>query len=775
MKQRLKSRMIYFCDQQIIILLIRISAKSIMPRKIILVGLLYICTAITISAQNINSKIEKRIDNLLMQMTFEEKIGQMNQLHIEDTQRVKNEIRKGHVGSVMSVVDPIIVNELQRIAVEESRLHIPLLIARDVIHGYKTIFPIPLGQAASFNPQIVKEGAKVAASEASAAGIRWTFAPMIDITHDPRWGRIAESFGEDPLLVSTMGVAMIQGFQGESLTNPASIAACAKHFAGYGATEGGRDYNSTFIPERQYRNLYLRPFEKAVETGVATLMTSFNDNDGVPSSGNTFLLKEILRNEWKFNGFVVSDWASISEMVKHGFCSDEKEAAMKAANAGLDMEMVSETYMNYLPQLIAEKKVTLKAIDDAVRNILRLKFRMGLFENPYCKDLREKTFYNPQHLEAAKKAAIQSAVLLKNENKTLPIGNHVKTILIVGPLADAPHEQLGTWVFDAEDSHSQTPLNAIKQLCGDKVQIIYKPVLRFSRDSSNNQIHEAVQLASQADIILAFVGEEAILSGEAHCLTNLNLQGAQSALIDAMAQTGKPLITVIMAGRPLTIEHEINKSNALLYAWHPGTMGGPAIADLLFGNEVPSGKLPVTFPKSVGQIPLYYNHNNTGRPANGNELHINQIPVGADQTSLGNTSFYLDMGEKPLFPFGFGLSYTTFKYSNLQVSTHDIKSYDSLFVSFDLENNGNFEAVEVVQFYVQDVAASITRPVKELMQFQRINLKPAEKKHIIFKLTAANLSFWNIDMKKVVEPGKFNLWVGGSSIGDLSSYFTVTL
>ena len=774
MKQRLKIGMIYFCKQQIIILLIRISAKSIMTRKIILVGL-YICTAITISSQNTNSKIEKRIDSILRQMTIEEKIGQMNQLHIENTQRVKSEIRKGHVGSVMSVVDPIIINELQRIAVEESRLHIPLLIARDVIHGYKTIFPIPLGQAASFNPQIVEEGARVTATEASAAGIRWTFAPMIDITHDPRWGRIAESFGEDPLLVSTMGVAMIRGFQGESLANPTSIAACAKHFAGYGATEGGRDYNSTFIPERLYRNLYLRPFEKAVETGVATLMTSFNDNDGVPSSGNTFLLKEILRNEWKFDGFVVSDWASISEMVKHGFCSDEKEAAMKAANAGLDMEMVSETYMNYLPQLIAEKKIKLKAIDDAVRNILRLKFRMGLFENPYCKDLREKVFYNQQHLETAKKAAIQSIVLLKNENRTLPIGNHVKTILIVGPLADAPHEQLGTWVFDAEDSHSQTPLNAIKQLCGDKVQIIYKPVLRFSRDSSSIQIQEAIQLASQADIILAFVGEEAILSGEAHCLTNLNLQGAQSALIDAMAQTGKPLITVIMAGRPLTIEHEINKSNALLYAWHPGTMGGPAIADLLFGNEIPSGKLPVTFPKSVGQIPLYYNHNNTGRPANGNELQINQIPVGADQTSLGNTSFYLDMGEKPLFPFGFGLSYTTFKYSNLQLSTHDIKSNDSLFVSFDLENSGKFDAIEVAQLYVQDVAASVTRPVKELIQFQRINLKAAEKKHLIFKVTANALSFWNIDMKKVVEPGKFNLWIGGSSIGCLKTDFTYTL
>ena len=745
-----------------------------MKIKIILLGLFF-CTVVTINSQTTDPKIEKRIDKLLKQMTLDEKIGQMNQLHIENTQRVKSEIRKGHVGSVMSVVDPIIVNELQRIAVEESRLHIPLLIARDVIHGYKTIFPIPLGQAASFNPNIVEAGARIAAVEASAAGIRWTFAPMIDITHDPRWGRIAESFGEDPLLVSSMGAAMIRGFQGESLDNPASIAACAKHFAGYGATEGGRDYNSTFIPERLYRNLYLRPFEKAVETGVATLMTSFNDNDGVPSSGNSFLLKQVLRKEWKFDGFVVSDWASVSEMVKHGFCTDEKEAAMKATNAGLDMEMVSETYMNYLPQLITENKVSIKVIDDAVRNILRLKFKMGLFDNPYCKDLREKVFYNPQHLETAKEAAVQSAVLLKNENETLPVDKRVKTILIVGPLANAPHEQLGTWVFDGEDSHTQTPLNAIKQLCGDNVKILYEPVLKFSRDTSSTQLLKVVPLALQADMIIAFVGEEAILSGEAHCLTNLNLQGAQSDLIDVLSQTGKPLVTVIMAGRPLTIEHEINKSNALLYAWHPGTMGGPAIADLLFGKEVPSGKLPVTFPKSVGQIPFYYNHNNTGRPASGNELTINQIPVGADQTSLGNTSFYLDAGEKPLFPFGFGLSYSKFKYSNLQLSTHEINSNDTLIVSFDLENNGKFEAVEVAQLYIQDIAASVTRPVKELVEFQRINLKPAEKKTVTFKLTAANLSFWNIDMKKIVEPGKFNLWVGGNSMGNLNTDFTYTL
>lgn len=737
----------------------------------------YACFTLLVIAQTSNSdaNTEKRVNMLLKQMTLEEKIGQMNQLHIENSQRVKAEIRKGHVGSVMSVVDPKSVNELQRIAVKESRLHIPLLIARDVIHGFKTIFPIPLGQAATFNPEIVEEGAKMAAIEATAAGIRWTFAPMIDIAHDPRWGRIAESFGEDPLLSSTMGVAMIHGFQGKSLSSATSMAACAKHFAGYGATEGGRDYNSTFISERLYRNLYLRPFEAAVAEGVATLMTSFNDNDGVPSSGNSFLLKRILRNEWNFKGFVVSDWASVSEMVKHGFCADDKEAAMKAVNAGLDMEMVSETYMNYLPQLIAEKKVSMEVIDNAVCNILRIKFQMGLFEQPYCSDLREKVFYNSHHLEIAKLSAEQSVVLLKNEKQTLPFKNNVKTILVVGPMANAPHEQLGTWVFDGEDSHTVTPLKALQQNYGDKVKILYEPVLGYSRDTSCTQIPHAVQLATQADAIIAFVGEESILSGEAHCLTNLNLQGAQSTLIKALAQVGKPLVTVIMAGRPLTIENEVKFSGAVLYAWHPGTMGGPAIADLLFGKAVPSGKLPVTFPKTVGQIPIYYNHNNTGRPASGNELKIDRIPVGADQTSLGNTSFYLDAGTEPLFPFGYGLSYTTFNYSGLKLSSKKLQRNDKLTVSFDLENTGNYEGDEVAQLYIQDVSASITRPVKELKQFRRVFLRPHEKKHVIFEIKTTDLEFWGIDTKRVLEAGQFNLWVGGDSNGSLSSNFDLNL
>lgn len=721
-----------------------------------------------------NNSIEERIDSLLRKMTLEEKIGQMNQLHCENFQYLKEETRKGRVGSVMSITDPEIFNEVQRIAVKESRLGIPLVNARDVIHGFKTIFPIPLGQAASFNPEIVETGARIAATEASAAGIRWTFAPMIDITHDPRWGRIAEGFGEDPLLVSMMGAAAIKGFQGKTLNEPTSIAACAKHFAGYGATEGGRDYNSTFIPERRFRNLYLRPFEAAVQAGTATLMTAFNDNDGIPSTANPFLLKKVLREEWKFDGVVVSDWASVSEMINHGFCTDAPEAALKATNAGTDIEMVSETYINHLPQLIKEGKVSQATIDNAVRNILRLKFRLGLFEHPYITDRRKDTFYRNDFLQAAQDAAEQSAVLLKNERETLPIRYGTKTILVTGPLADAPHEQLGTWVFDGDASHSQTPLQALRKMCGDSINILYAPGLSYSRDTVTTHFSKVTELAETADIILAFVGEESILSGEAHCLANLNLQGAQSELLHRLREVGKPLATIVMAGRPLTIGKELALSDAMLYSFHPGTMGGPALANLLFGKAVPSGKLPVTFPLEVGQIPMYYNHTNTGRPASGQEKSVSTIPVSAEQTSLGNTSFYLDAGKEPLFPFGYGLSYTTFSYANLQLSASRYAQNDTIIITFDLTNTGRLDATETAQLYFRDLSASVTRPVKELAAFKRVHLKAGETRRIEMKLPAGKLSFWNHEMKYGVEPGRFDLWIGGNSREGLKTTFNIT-
>lgn len=724
--------------------------------------------------ENPDVAIEQKVDALLSQMTLEEKLGQMNQIssygNIDDMISL---IKKGEIGSILNEVDPARINALQRAAVQESRLGIPLLIARDVIHGYKTIFPIPLGQAASFDPQVAEDGARVAAIEASSVGIRWTFAPMIDIARDPRWGRIAEGCGEDTYLTTVMGAAMVKGYQGDSLNDPTAIAACPKHFVGYGAVEGGRDYNSTFIPERRLRNVYLPPFEAAAKAGAATFMTSFNDNDGVPSTGNTFILRNVLRDEWGFDGIVVTDWASAAEMMSHGFAADEKEVAMKAVNAGVDMEMVSYTFVKKLPELIKEGKVKETTIDNAVRNILRIKYRLGLFDQPYV-DENKDVMYAPAHLEAAKRAAVESAILLKNEKQTLPLGNSIKTVAIIGPMADAPYEQMGTWVFDGEKSHTVTPLTAIREQFGDKVQVLYEPGLGYSRDRNTSGIAKAVSTASHADAVLIFVGEEAILSGEAHCLADLNLQGAQSELIEAVAKTGKPLVTVVMAGRPLTIGKEVELSDAVLYMFHPGTMGGPALADLLWGKAVPSGKTPVTFPKMVGQIPVYYAHNNTGRPATKKETLLDDIEVEAGQTSLGCTSFYMDAGFDPLFPFGYGLSYTTFAYSNIKLSSTNLKKDDVLTITFDLENTGNYEGTEIAQLYVQDKVGSVTRPVKELKRFTRITLKPGEKKNISFELPISELAFWNIDMQHVVEAGDFNLWVAPDSQSGAPVTFKVT-
>lgn len=724
--------------------------------------------------ENPDVAIEQKVDALLSQMTLEEKLGQMNQIssygNIDDMISL---IKKGEIGSILNEVDPARINALQRAAVQESRLGIPLLIARDVIHGYKTIFPIPLGQAASFDPQVAEDGARVAAIEASSVGIRWTFAPMIDIARDPRWGRIAEGCGEDTYLTTVMGAAMVKGYQGDSLNDPTAIAACPKHFVGYGAVEGGRDYNSTFIPERRLRNVYLPPFEAAAKAGAATFMTSFNDNDGVPSTGNTFILRNVLRDEWGFDGIVVTDWASAAEMMSHGFAADEKEVAMKAVNAGVDMEMVSYTFVKKLPELIKEGKVKETTIDNTVRNILRIKYRLGLFDQPYV-DENKDVMYAPAHLEAAKRAAVESAILLKNEKQTLPLGNSIKTVAIIGPMADAPYEQMGTWVFDGEKSHTVTPLTAIREQFGDKVQVLYEPGLGYSRDRNTSGIAKAVSAASRADAVLIFVGEEAILSGEAHCLADLNLQGAQSELIEAVAKTGKPLVTVVMAGRPLTIGKEVELSDAVLYMFHPGTMGGPALADLLWGKAVPSGKTPVTFPKMVGQIPVYYAHNNTGRPATKKETLLDDIEVEAGQTSLGCTSFYMDAGFDPLFPFGYGLSYTTFAYSNIKLSSTNLKKDDVLTITFDLENTGNYEGTEIAQLYIQDKVGSVTRPVKELKRFTRITLKPGEKKNISFELPISELAFWNIDMQHVVEAGDFNLWVAPDSQSGAPVTFKVT-
>ncbi len=743
--------------------------------KLIATALISVCIG-GCSSQKENQPetvIENKVDSLLNQMTLEEKLGQMNQLSPWNFEQLAARIRKGEVGSILNMVNPEEINKIQKIAVEESRLGIPILVARDVIHGYKTIFPIPLGQAATFNPEIVEQGARVAAIEASADGIRWTFAPMIDVSRDPRWGRIAESCGEDPYLNAVMGTAMIKGYQGDSLNDPTAIAACAKHFVAYGAAEGGRDYNSTFIPERVLRNVYLPPFKAAADAGCATFMTSFNDNDGVPSTANSFVLKDVLRKEWKYDGMVVTDWASALEMVNHGFCTDGKDAAEKSVNAGVDMEMVSETFIQNLKQSIADKKVSMKTIDNAVRNILRLKFRLGLFDNPYIVT-PQSVKYAEKHLQAAKTAAEQSVILLKNENQTLPLTDKVKTLAIIGPMADAPYEQMGTWVFDGEKEHTQTPLTAIKEMYGDKVKVVFEKGLDYSRDKNTAGISRAVHAARQADAVVVFVGEESILSGEAHSLANLNLQGAQSQLIKELAATGKPVATVVMAGRQLAISEEVKVSDAVLYSFHPGTMGGPAIADILFGKVNPSGKTPVTFPRMSGQVPIYYAQHNTGRPANPTEMLIDEIPVEAGQTSVGCRSFYLDAGNSPLFPFGYGLSYTTFEYSNLRLSSDKLTAQDTLSISFTLKNTGKYDGTEVVQLYVQDKVGSVTRPVKELKRFQRVTLKAGESTQVSLHLPVSDLAFWGYDMNYTVEPGDFRLWVGTNSAEGLTKDFSVS-
>jgi len=732
--------------------------------------LLFIITITGFSQQKVNKQEEKFINNLLAKMTLEEKLGQMNQTYMGTTlDSINMRIRKGEIGSLLNI-DPKLINQIQRTAVKESRMGIPLIIGRDIIHGYKTVFPIPLGQAASFNPQIVENGASVAATEAREQGITWTFAPMLDISRDARWGRIAESLGEDPYLDSELGAAMVRGFQGKNLSDNNAIASCVKHFVGYGAVEGGRDYNTTNIPIYSLRNVYLPPFQKAVEAGAATLMTSFNDIDGIPASGNDFLLRDVLRNEWKFDGFVVSDWESMSEMIKHGFAQDKKDVARISLKAGVDMEMVSETYLKYVNDLMKEGKVSMKDVDNAVGNILRIKYRLGLFENPYVPEVAVSTIYSKDHLQKARQAAVESAVLLKNNNNILPLKSNTK-IAVIGPMANAPYDQLGTWSFDGDKNKTVTPLKAL-QTEYSNINYVYEPGLTYSRDKNTN-FEKAVKAVESADVAVVFVGEEAILSGEAHSLSNINLMGQQSNLIKALKSTGKPVVMVVIAGRPLTIEQDLPNVDAVLYNFHPGTMGGIAIVDLLFGKENPSGRLPVTFVREVGQIPMYYNHNNTGRPAQDWIPELDEIPLEAPQTSLGNTSFYLDSGAKPLYPFGYGLSYSKFDYSDLQLSANQIPVNGSLTAKATIKNVSTVDGYEVVQLYVRDLVGSIARPVKELKGFQKILLKAGESKTVVFTLNAADLAFYGRDLVKKTEPGDFDIWISKNSVEGLKGKFTV--
>jgi beta-glucosidase len=705
--------------------------------------------------------VEARINALLARMTLEEKLGQLQQLDGEANGNFRPEhlqlARQGLLGSTLNVRGAQRTNELQRTAVTESRLKIPLIFGFDVIHGYRTIFPIPLGEAASWDPAAVERAAGIAAAEARAAGVHWTFAPMVDIARDPRWGRIAEGSGEDPYLGSLMARARVRGFQGSDYSARDKVLACAKHWVAYGAAEAGRDYNTTDVSERSLREVYFPPFKAAVDAGVGTFMSAFNDLNGVPSSANPFTLTDVLRGEWKFDGFVVSDYTSVEELIKHGVAADGAEAAREALSAGVDMEMVSRLYNKNAAELIRERKLSQQTIDEAVRRILRIKFRLGLFDKPYADEALERTaIFNSANVAAAREIAGRSMVLLKNEHDVLPLDKNVRSIALIGPLADSRQDMLGSWTGDGKPEDAITLLQGIKAKV-PQTKINYAKGCEINSDNADG-FEAALRAARESDITIIAVGESADMSGEAASRSSLDLPGRQLDLVKAVQATGKPTIVVLMNGRPLTINWLAGNTSAILETWFAGTQAGNAIADVLFGDVNPGGKLPATFPRSVGQIPLYYNHKDTGRPPDAKNKY---------------TSKYLDVDWRPLFPFGYGLSYTQFKITNLQLSAQRIPYTGQLKVSVDLENTGKRAGDEVVQLYIRDTAASVTRPVKELKGFQRITLRPGEKKQVEFVLTGQQLGFWNRQMRFTVEPGEFKVMVGPNSEDLLEGTFEV--
>ncbi|MEM7081640.1 MAG: glycoside hydrolase family 3 N-terminal domain-containing protein [Pseudomonadota bacterium] len=723
-----------------------------------------------------DQRITAQAQTLLAQMTLNEKIGQMNQVHACDgfaPDYLGDEVRAGAIGSVINVEDPAAIRELQRLAVEESRLGIPLLVGRDVIHGFRTILPIPLGQAASWNPLLIERGAQVAASEAATVGINWTFSPMVDLARDPRWGRIAESFGEDVFLNQCCTRAMVEGYQGNNLTDAGSIAACVKHFAGYGAVESGRDYATTLVPELELRSVYLPPFQAGVDAGALSVMTSFSDLNGVPATGNAFLLRNVLREEWQFDGITLSDWDSVRQLTIHGVAENERDAAQQAVVAGVDMEMEGRSFLRHLESLANDGQVEIERIDEAVLNILSVKLKLGLFEQPYARRDELPPVLDGHALNVAQELATQSAVLLKNDEALLPL-NSAKPlkVAVLGPLADAPYEQLGTWIFDGDANDSVTPLMTLRDR--SNLALAVEPVFAHSRDRDRSRFDAAAECAASSDVALLFLGEESILSGEAHCRANIDLPGAQAELVARLRQTQTPLVAVVMAGRPLTLSNILGNVDALLYAWHPGTMAGPALVDLLFGEAVPSGKLPATLPLMVGQIPIYYNQKNTGKPPSPETVvHIDDIDTFAPQTSLGMTAFHLDAGYRPLFPFGFGLSYTTFDYSDTWVSAQQIAVDDSITVSSTVTNSGGREAEEVVQLYLRDKVGTVTRPVKELKGFQRVRLRPGEALEVSFVITPEARRFVGRQMVEEPGVGEFAVAIGGHSDVTLNTTFYV--
>lgn len=705
--------------------------------------------------------VDARVAALLKKMTLEEKIGQLNQYSGDNTitgpltinPNKQEEIKTGKIGSMLNIIGSQYTRQYQELAMQ-SRLKIPLLFGLDVIHGYKTTFPLPLAEAASWDLKAMELSARIAATEAAASGIHWTFAPMVDISRDPRWGRVMEGAGEDTYLGSKIAYARVKGFQGAQLGDLNSVMACVKHFAAYGAAVGGRDYNSVDMSTRMLWETYLPPFKAALDAGAATFMNSFNDINGIPATANAYIQRDILKGKWKFQGFVVSDWGSIGEMIAHGYCHDGKEAAEKAILAGNDMDMESNAYRNYLAQLVKEKKVPMSVVDEAVSRILKKKFELGLFEDPfrYCnKERQEAALNNLEHTKVAREIASKSIVLLKNEKNVLPLSKEVKTIAFIGPMVKLKRANHGFWAVDLKEIDSTyivSQWDGLLNKVGNKSKVLYAKGCGVE-DTSKAGFQEAIDVANQSDVVVVSIGERWNMSGEAKSRSNIHLPGVQEELLMELQKTGKPIVVLINAGRPLIFNWTADTMPTILYTWWLGSEAGNAIADVLFGDYNPSGKLPMSFPREEGQIPIYYNHFNTGRPS------INEDKV--------YKSAYIDLPNSPKFPFGYGLSYTQFTYSDLKLSTSKMKQNDVLDVSVTISNTGNYDGAEVVQLYLQDKFGSVVRPILELKDFQKIQLGKGESKTLHFSLDKEKLSFYDKDLHWVSEPGEFKVMIGSSS------------
>ena len=718
-----------------------------------------------LAQDNMSEDIPRKVDSVMNLMTLEEKIGQLNQLTgdgevtgpVTLNNSYQDQIRQGMVGSMLNVNGAEYTRKIQKIAVEESRLGIPLIFGYDVIHGYKTIFPVPLGESASWDLDAIEKASRIAAREATAAGQHWTFAPMMDISRDARWGRVMEGAGEDPYYGAKVARARIRGFQGEDFSKDHTMLACAKHYVGYGAARGGRDYNTVDMSMRRLHEVHLPPFKAAIDEGVATFMSSFNELNGVPVTGSQELVKELVKDRWGFDGFIVSDWGSIQEMIPHGVAADKYEAGDLAMNAGIDMDMEGHVYVQELKNLLEDGRITQEQVDEAVRRILTKKFELGLFEDPYryCNvEREERVTLSKEHRAFAREAAAKSMVLLKNED-VLPLSKDLDDIALIGPLVQADDEYIGTWSARGEGRHVINVMEGFRNKLGENVNLHHAKGASFTGDDKKG-FEKALATASDADAIVAVVGESAMMSGEALSRMDIGLPGVQKELVLELAKLDKPLVVVLMNGRPLAIPEVDQAAPAILEAWLPGTEGGNAIADVVFGDHNPSGKLTASFPYAVGQVPVNYEHKNTGRPK-----------IEAQRY----TSKYIDGPNKSLYPFGFGLSYTSFEYSQPVLNKQQIRFDETLRVQVDVKNTGERAGEEVVQMYVRDLVGSVTRPVKELKGFKKISLEPGETKTVTFELRSDDLAFYTRDMEYKAEPGEFKVFTGSSSENVQSASF----